>query len=178
MYKPKWTQYTWDLAQIPEDTISGDVRGDLRLAEKSDQEQCEEVMKRAIITERAWSSFGDGRIADFFALVPFCFANEPTAEVVVWEDGRRIVGLSGLFLDPDAPRQLVTGVCVFEEYRCRGGGEALLLRSLHRLKKHGMKSASVVTRDNLTAARFLYPKFGSQITVLDELPAWDSVAAG
>lgn len=177
MYKPKWIEYSWDLSAIPDQTILGDLRGDLRLAEKGDLVLCEEVMKRAIMTERGWSIFGDGRVDDFKALFPKCVDSEKSAEMVVWEDGSRIVGLSGIFLDPDAPRQLVTGVCVFEEYRCRGGGEALLLRSLHRLKEHGFEKAVVVTRENLTAARYLYPKFGSQNRLLDELPAWESAPA-
>ncbi|MEM1158989.1 MAG: GNAT family N-acetyltransferase [Verrucomicrobiota bacterium] len=173
MYKPKWIQYTWNLSSLPDESEIAAIKGDLRLAEKSEFEACSNILKGSLMTERASTDDLQHLLSEFEDLFPKSFERETKSEIVVWEDGRRLVGLSTLNLDPDSRRQLVSGVCVLEEYRCRGGGKALLLRSLNRLKEHGLETASVVTRQGMSAAKFLYPKFYAQNSEVEELPAWE-----
>jgi len=173
MFKPNWIQYTWDLKSLPDESEISAVKGDLRLAEKSDWEACLNILKGSLMTERASTDDIEQLLSEFESLFSKSFEKDAKSEIVVWEDGRRLVGLSTLSLDSDSERHLVSGVCVFEEYRCRGGGKALLLRSLTRLKEHGLNTASVITREGMSAAKFLYPKFSSKNHEVDELPAWE-----
>lgn len=174
MFRPKWIQYEWPLSSLEDESTIHSIKGDLRLAEKGDLEACEDILRRSLITERLDTADIERRTNELTSLFPRCFGPDPSAEVVVWEDGRRLVGLSSLVWDEAAPRHLISGVCVFEEYRCRGGGKALLLRSLHRLKSHNLTSARLITRENLTAAKFLYPKFSSVSRPVDALPIWSA----
>jgi len=173
MYKPKWIQYAWSLKSLPDESEIAAIKGDLRLAEKSDLEACLNILKGSLLTERASAEDIQRLISEFEVLFNKSFEKEAKSEIVVWEDGRRLVGLSALSLNPDSERHLVSGICVFEEYRCRGGGKALLLRSLTRLHSHGLDRASVVTREGGSAAKFLYPKFSSENKAVDELPGWE-----
>ncbi len=173
MFKPKWIQYTWDLKSLPDESEIAAVKGDLRLAEKSDWEACMNIIKGSLMTERASKEDIEQFQTEFKDLFAKSFEKDTESEIVVWEDGRRLVGLSSLTWVPDSKRHLVSGVCVFEEYRCRGIGKALLLRSLNRLKEHGLDSASAVTREGMSASKFLYTKFNPQHQQLDELPAWE-----
>ena len=66
---------------------------------------------------------------------------------------------------------LPLGVCVLNEYRCRGLGTFILHESLRRLKERGLEEARVVTRKGLPADRYLYPKFGGLRDVLTGVPA-------
>jgi len=172
MYKPKWLGFTWNLNAFSNESKTETIMGDLRLAEKPDEEACNQIVERALITERGWGVHGEARIREMKDFLRRAFGPDTGQEVVVWEDGRRLVGLSALCLDAESPRQLVSGVCIYEEYRCRGGGTALLQRSLERLAENGLDAARVVTRERITAARFLYPKFQSKIEELDECPPW------
>ena len=173
MYKPKWIQYTWNLKSLPDESEIAEIKGDLRLAEKSELEACLNILKGSLLTERAATEDIERLVSELEDLFNKSFEKEPKSEIVVWEDGRRLVGLSTLNLNPDSERHLVSGVCIFEEYRCRGGGKALLLNSLMRLHKHGLDTASVITREGKSADKFLYPKFSSTKSEIKELPAWE-----
>lgn len=162
---------------MPDESVIAEIKGDLRLAEKLDWEACVNILKGSLMTERASTEDMEHLLAEFTQLFEKSFEKDAKSEIVVWEDGRRLVGLSSLTWDPDSERHLVSGVCVFEEYRCRGGGKALLLRSLTRLKEHGLDSASVVTREGKSASKFLYPKFSSENQEIDELLAWEVAVA-
>jgi ribosomal protein S18 acetylase RimI-like enzyme len=54
---------------------------------------------------------------------------------------------------------------------CRGLGTCLLYESLRRLRDRGLDQARVVTKKNIPADRYLYPKFGSTRVVLVGAPA-------
>ena len=57
------------------------------------------------------------------------------------------------------------------EYQNRGLGSALLYYSLKQLKNSGLEQANAVTKDNVAAAKFLYPKFGSTGVDHDFVPS-------
>jgi N-acetylglutamate synthase-like GNAT family acetyltransferase len=98
---------------------------------------------------------------------------DEVVEFMVLADGPRYFGACGLLANPDAPRHLATGVCVLEEYRCRGAGTHLLYKSLIYLREMGLKEASVITRNTVAAAKYLYPKFGSRREELTTMPLLD-----
>jgi ribosomal protein S18 acetylase RimI-like enzyme len=55
------------------------------------------------------------------------------------------------------------------EYQRRGLGSALLQASLRHLADKGLERASVITREGVPAARYLYPKFGGQGSVIESI---------
>ena len=72
---------------------------------------------------------------------------------------------------------LPLGVCVLNEYRCRGLGTYLLHDSLRRLHERGLEEARLVTRKGLPADRYLYPKFGGVRARCSSAHPPDSMAA-
>jgi len=57
------------------------------------------------------------------------------------------------------------------EYRNRGLGTLLLCSALRHLRDGGMTRACERTRESSPAARFLYPKFGGQSSLIEPLLA-------
>jgi GNAT superfamily N-acetyltransferase len=94
-----------------------------------------------------------------------------SANWLALQHGARIVGGTLLMTDPDAPAQLVPGPCILMEYRNRGLGTLLLCSALRHLRDAGMIRACARTRENSPAARFLYPKFGGQSSLIEPLLA-------
>jgi len=97
--------------------------------------------------------------------------NSESASWLSLQHGTRIVGGTLLMADPDAPAQLVPGPCILMEYRNRGLGTFLLSSALHHLRDAGMNRAFARTREGSLAARFLYPKFGGQASLVEPLLA-------
>jgi ribosomal protein S18 acetylase RimI-like enzyme len=56
---------------------------------------------------------------------------------------------------------------VLSEYRSRGIGSTLLHESLEHLQTSGLRIAYGISKENVPASRFIYPKFGSTSTEFD-----------
>jgi GNAT superfamily N-acetyltransferase len=97
--------------------------------------------------------------------------NSESASWLALQHGTRIVGGTLLMADPDAPAQLVPGPCILMEYRHRGLGTLLLCSALRHLRDGGVTRAFARTRESSPAARFLYPKFGGQSSLVEPLLA-------
>ncbi|PYM03462.1 MAG: hypothetical protein DMF13_04060, partial [Verrucomicrobia bacterium] len=94
-----------------------------------------------------------------------------SANWLALQTGARIVAGTLLITDPGAPAQLPPGPCILMEYRNRGLGTLLLCSALRHLRGAGMMRACAKTRVNSPAARFLYPKFGGQSSLIEPLLA-------
>ena len=75
--------------------------------------------------------------------------------------GQRIIGACALAMAQESENHLPSGPCVLMEYRNRGLGTALLYHSLKQLALSGLTRAHGITKDNVVACKFIYPKFGS-----------------
>jgi len=84
----------------------------------------------------------------------------PASLVVLW-----------LTSDPDAPAQLVPGPCILMEYRNRGLGTLLLCSALRPFARCRDDPGLRQNPRELPAARFLYPKFGGQSSLIEPLLA-------
>jgi len=78
-----------------------------------------------------------------------------------------VIGVSALRAEEGAGPQLLSGIILDYEYQRRGLGTALLHASLRHLAERGLGAASVITREGIPAARYLYPKFGGKGAVID-----------
>lgn len=165
----QWVKFTWKLKNLPESDESIDQRVEVRSAEKGEGDRVWHTIERAYTMDQGWMTGINARLAEMRKYV-MKGLDEKTVHFLVLQDGGRIVGASGLILDDSLPRQLLTGITVVNEYRCRGAGTKLLFHSLKYLEEHGLEEASVVTRANVAAAKFLYPKFGGISQPVEECP--------
>jgi len=175
MYRPDWIRFTWNLDSLDLTAATPDHLPEVRLGEPGEGPSFWEAMERSFKTENAWGSLFQERIDECKQWAPNPIEGKDVRSVVL-VDGKRVVGGCLLNTDAEALRQLVSGVFVVEEYRCRGAGEAVLRCALKELKAAGLKHAAVVTRSNVSAAKFLYPKLSSFSEKLKEMPTLKQAA--
>jgi ribosomal protein S18 acetylase RimI-like enzyme len=165
-----WVQFTWNLHKLPVESPKLNVRYSAEAATPEEKTLLLAAITRSYSMEPAWSDDLAARVR----LAEGIVATEwPAGEVtfIAIKHGARIIGASAIRDSGDKVSNLPLGVCVLNEYRCRGLGTYLLHESLRRLKERGLDVARVVTRKGLTADKFLYPKYGSERVVLTGAPA-------
>jgi ribosomal protein S18 acetylase RimI-like enzyme len=165
-----WVQFTWNLSKLPAESPKIDKRYVAEAATPDDRASLLAAITRSMSMEPAWSDDLTARVR----LAEGIVAHEwPAGEVtfIAIKHGTRVIGASAIRDSGDKVSNLPLGVCVLNEYRCRGLGTYLLHESLRRLKERGLEEARLVTRKGLPADRFLYPKFGGERVVLSGVPA-------
>jgi ribosomal protein S18 acetylase RimI-like enzyme len=165
-----WVQFTWNLKTLTAETPKIDPRYIVEAATQDDRNLLLAAVTRSLSMEPAWSDDLSARVKLAEEIVQTAF---PAGEVtfVAIKHGQRIIGASAIRDAGDQVSNLPLGVCVLNEYRCRGLGTYLLHESLRRLKERGLEQARLVTRKGLPADKYLYPKFGSERVVLAGAPA-------
>jgi ribosomal protein S18 acetylase RimI-like enzyme len=165
-----WVQFTWNLKTLAAETAKLPPRYTVEVATLEDRNLLLAAVSRSMSMEPAWSDDLAPRVKLAEEIIQTAF---PAGEVtfVAIKHGARIIGAAAIRDAGDKVSNLPLGVCVLNEYRCRGLGTFLLHESLRRLKERGLDEARVVTRKGLPADRFLYPKFGSERVVLTGAPA-------
>jgi N-acetylglutamate synthase-like GNAT family acetyltransferase len=169
MFKPEWIRFSWDLKKLPAEEPKAGAGLEVRVGEEEESQAIAIVVERSYQAEQGWGVIRPQRMKELKDII-LRRMDEKDIKILVLQDGRRLVGASVLCTAAESPRQLVSGVCVLEEYHCRGWGSLLLWRSLKFLADMGMEKASVVTRSNVNAHRYLYSKYGSTRERLEELP--------
>jgi ribosomal protein S18 acetylase RimI-like enzyme len=164
-----WVQFTWNLKKLTATAPVLNPRYIVESATPDDRELLLAAVTRSMSMEPAWSDDLAARVKLAEEIVENAL---PAGEVsfVAIKHGTRIIGASAIRDSGDKVSNLPLGVCVLNEYRCRGLGSYLLHESLRRLKERGLDEARLVTRKGLPADRFLYPKFGSERVVLTGAP--------
>ena len=165
-----WVQFTWNLKTLTAEAPKIDKRYIVEAATQDDRNLLLAAVTRSLSMEPAWSDDLSARVKLAEEIVQTAF---PAGEVtfVAIKHGQRIIGASAIRDAGDQVSNLPLGVCVLNEYRCRGLGTYLLHESLRRLKERGLEQARLVTRKGLPADKYLYPKFGSERVVLADAPA-------
>ncbi|NJK91467.1 MAG: GNAT family N-acetyltransferase [Blastochloris sp.] len=176
MFRPEWIKFTWDLTKLPSEGNKLGPNLEIRSGQPAEKDKIWTAIERSYQAEQGWGIILPDRLKELKDLT-YKGLEEGFLEVLVLEDGKRIVGASGLVASPECPRQLATGVCITEEYRCRGLGEELLYQSLKFLAGKKLEHAAVVTRSNVAAHKYLYPKFGSHRDKMEKLPEVEPVKA-
>jgi ribosomal protein S18 acetylase RimI-like enzyme len=164
-----WVQFTWNLKTLAAETTKLPSRYTVEAATLDDRNLLLAAVTRSMSMEPAWSDDLAARVKLAEEIIQTAF---PAGEVtfVAIKHGARIIGAAAIRDAGDKVSNLPLGVCVLNEYRCRGLGTFLLYESLRRLKERGLDEARLVTRKGLTADRYLYPKFGSERVVLTGAP--------
>ena len=169
----RWMRFTWELSKLPPlDTRLSD-HYQVRPAEREEEKIVSDVIFRAFSLDSAWS----GALKNFRDRLQsqleqtFARANAPA---VVICHGPRIIAASALTTEASADNHLLSGPCVLMEYRNRSLGTALLYHSLKQLHSAGLDRVHGITKENVIAGKFIYPRFGSVSTAYE----FESAVAG
>ena len=171
MKKTRWVNFVWDLAGDELSAVATPRQYRLSLVKAAEREQLQAVIEKSFALDPGWNAALHMIDAQVKSSIAAAFDSE-SANWLALQHGARIVGGTLLLMtDPDAPAQLVPGPCILMEYRNRGLGTLLLCSALRHLRDAGMIRACAKTRENSPAARFLYPKFGGQSSLIEPLLA-------
>src|SRR6266567_1599770 len=166
MKKTRWVNFVLDLAETKLPAIRAPRQFRLSLVKAAERRQLQEVIEKSFALDPGWNAALHMIDAQVKSSIAAAF-NSESASWLALQHGARIVGTTLLMTDPGAPAQLVPGPCILMEYRNRGLGTLLLSSALHHLRDAGMDCACASS----PAARFLYPKFGRQSSLVEPLLA-------
>lgn len=154
------TKFQWNLTEVPTDAGSLPSPFTLRDAGEQEKEDGLRVIQSSYNLDPQWS--GCAKYIDETVLpgVERLFADDATCLFVL--HGNRVIGASAYDPEPTDGIHLVSGPCVYLEYRNRGLGGALLGATLLALRERGLTHAVGQARPLSPAARYLCAKFGGQ----------------
>lgn len=171
----RWKRFIWDPTKLTPPELSLPEKFELRPAVKDEQKSVSEVVISSFTLDPAWS--------DVFAQLRPRLETQldasfevPNLIPLTISHGPRIVGVSLINTELDAENHLITGPCVRIEYRNRGLGTLLLHESLRRLKAEGVDRVLGICKAIAPAAKFLYPKFGSESEDFESEAALSAIA--
>lgn len=132
----------------------------VRTAAEQEIEEAANVIQASYNLDHQWS--GCARYIDYIVLpaVAEIFKSDGTCLFV--QHGNRVIAASAFSVEPINGVNLVSGPCVFMEYRNRGIGGSLLGATLLALRELGVKEAVGQALPNSPAAKYLCTKFGGQ----------------
>ncbi len=167
----RWMRFTWELNKLPPLKSEAASHYLIRAAAQDDAKNVRGVISSAFSLDMDWSDTLKSHLRDHFeAQIDKVFVEKEVPCIVVLH-GTRIIGASSMDTNRDAENLLLSGPCVLSEYRNRGLGTTLLHRSLLFLRDAGLDRARGITKYNVPAAKFIYPKFNSVGEQYDIEPA-------
>jgi len=156
----RWTQFTWDLAKLPAVEIDLGANYAIRQATAEEHKIVDKTIFSAFSLDMDWS--------DTLKILQHRLETEigrifeqKKIDCLVVTHGSRVIGASVLDTIQDVENHLITGPAVLSEYRNRGLGSKLLYCSLQVLREAGLVRAHGVIKNNVLAAKYVYPKFNS-----------------
>src|SRR5689334_17889116 len=155
----RWKRFTWQLKKLPPLEENLPAHFITRPATREEAKAVAHVVMTAFSLDSTWSDTLNHFRERLEMQLDLAFQREPCPAIVITH-GPRIIATSVLNTDPEADSNLVSGPCVLSEYCNRGLGSALLHASLQQLSEAGLERAAGITKENSTACKFLYPKYG------------------
>ncbi|MGA0849364.1 MAG: GNAT family N-acetyltransferase [Chthoniobacterales bacterium] len=153
-------RFRWKLADLTPGSVPIPKPFVLRQAGEEELEDALRVVQASYNLDPEWS--GCAKHIDEVVLpgVRKVFGQDPTC--LFLQHGNRVIAASAFNPEPENGIHLVTGPCVFIEYRNRGIGGALLHATLEALRERGATEACGQARPGTPSAKFLCSKFGGQ----------------
>ena len=164
-------RFEWDLKKVPVPPAPLPPKHEIKVTTDPVVDSLWEGMQKAFLNEKGWIIQLESHLDQLRRRIFPDGKPLTDMDILVLQHGTRVVGVSALLPKAEEPVQLLSGVVLDYEYQRRGLGTALLQASLRHLADRGLEKASVITREGVTAARFLYPKFAGKSTRLDPEPA-------
>jgi len=156
----RWMRFTWDLTKLPAVKSELDSHYHIRVATHDDEKSVRSVISSAFSIDMNWSDTVKSLRDHFEAQIDRVFVEKEVPCIVV-SHGTRVIGASAMDMTKEVDNNLLSGPCILSEYRNRGLGTTLLLRSLELLRDGGLEKAHGITKSNVPAAKFIYTKFNS-----------------
>ena len=156
----RWKRFTWDLKTLPPLENPLPDQYVVRPAGRDEAKAANHVIFTALTLDSAWCDTLKLFRDHLATQLDLSFSREPSPALVIMH-GARIIAASVVSTDAAADSHLISGPCVLGEYCNRGLGTALLHHTLSLLRNAGLDRAAAVTKDNVPACKFVYPKFGS-----------------
>lgn len=166
----RWKRFTWPLTKLPPLDQSLPAHFITRTATREEARAVAHVVITAFSLDSTWSDTLNQFRDRLEMQLDLAFQRE-TFPALVITHGPRIIATSVLNTDPEADSNLVSGPCVLSEYCNRGLGTALLHASLKQFAEVGLPRVAGITKENTTACKFLYLKFGSENASCEYAPA-------
>ena len=157
----RWKRFTWNLNTLPPTGPELTSQFKIRPLAKEEEKLARNVISSAFRLDADWSDALNMMQDRFESDLDEVFASKEAPSCLVLTHGTRIIGASALSFGKDSASNLVSGPTILVEYRNRGLGSALLYHSLKSLKEEGLRQAHGLSKANMPAAKFLYPKFDS-----------------
>jgi N-acetylglutamate synthase-like GNAT family acetyltransferase len=165
----RWKRFTWDLAKLPPPPPLAE-RYNVRPAFGEDRAGVTHIIISAFTLDSAWGDVCATVKEWMQAQIDAAFERESAAAVVITH-GQRVIAACAVNTEVEAETHLLSGPCVSMEYRNRGLGTALLYHTLLHLKQAGLTHVHGITKVNVPAAKFVYPKFGAVAVEYEFEPA-------
>ncbi len=162
----RWKRFTWQIKTLPPLERPLPAHFTVRPATREESKLVAHVVMTAFALDSTWSDTLNQFRERLEMQLDLAFQREAVPALVI-AHGPRIIATSVLNTDPAADSNLVSGPSVLSEYCSRGLGTALLHASLKQLAESGLLQASGITKENTTACKFVYPKFGSSSASCD-----------
>jgi predicted N-acetyltransferase YhbS len=156
----RWTRFTWDLKKLPTTPVSPGAQFCIRSYTADEEDAVRKIIISSLALDTDWNDALNGMRPLFETAVDTLLQNKP-ALCLALTHGARVIGASLMTALPSSENHLVSGPCISMEYRNRGLGTALLYSSLCALRDAGLGTAHGITKQNLSASRYVYPKFGA-----------------
>ncbi len=153
-------RFCWKLADLKPGSASIPKPFVLRQAGEQELEDALRVVQASYNLDPEWS--GCAKHIDEVVLPGVRKAFVQDATCLFLQHGNRVIAASVYNPEPEDGIHLVTGPCVFIEYRNRGIGGALLFATLEALRERGVNEACGQARPGTSSAKFLCSKFGGQ----------------
>ena len=162
----RWKRFTWDLTKLPPLAHPLPDQYVVRPAARDEAKLVSHVVFTTLTLDSAWCDTLQLFRDKLAAQIDLAFTREAAPALVIMH-GSRIIAASVISTETEADAHLISGPCVLAEYGNRGLGTALLHYTLELLRSSGLEHATAVTKDNVPACKFVYPKFGSTSAACD-----------
>lgn len=154
------TKFQWKLDSVPSDAGVVPLPFTLRTAAEQELEEAINVIQASYNLDHQWS--GCARYIDNIVVLAVEQIFKADCTCLFVQHGNRVIAASAYSLDPINGVNLVSGPCVYMEYRNRGIGGALLGATLLALRDLGVKEAIGQALPGSPAAKYLCSKFSGQ----------------
>ena len=166
----RWKRFIWQLPKLPPLDQTLPAHFIIRAAARDEAKAVAHVVLTSFSLDSTWSDTLNLFRDRLEMQLDLAFSRESTPALVITH-GPRIIAASALNTEVDADSNLVSGPCVLSEYCNRGLGTALLHASLRQLHDAGLTRAAAITKENTTACKFVYRKFGAESASCEYSPA-------
>lgn len=164
-----WVRYTWDVTTLPPLDATLPEHYEITPASAEDEKEIRRVILSSFTLDPAWNPSINEVIPTVESWLERAFGGGNTT-LLALRHGLRIIGAAVVFTGAETDNHFSPGPCVLMEYRNRGFGTHLLVRSLTALRESGLGQVSAIATENSPATKFLYTKFASEATPYEFTP--------